>query len=196
MENRIKRLRIWISSLKGKIFIDRDDASRRICAEVEKNERYKKAATVLLFSSLKDEVDTRRLINNALSAGKNVFLPSCDGKKADMTIGKIGSAGELMPGAYGILEPKQKDCSLDRLADIEVAVLPGVAFDLDGNRIGRGKGYYDRFLKRMKNHTFRIGVAFDFQLLKKIGGRIHDEPVDLVITEARVVKINRTKTDK
>lgn len=189
MENRIKRLRIWITSLKGTIFVDRENASREICGKLEQDSHYKNASNVLLFSSLKDEVNTEMFVKNALSSGKNVFLPCCEKKSGNMMIGKIGPDDKLSLGAYGIYEPKTENCSHSCPADIEVVVLPGIAFDLKGNRIGRGKGYYDRFLKKIDKRVFRIGVAFDFQLLNDIGGREHDEPVNLILTEKRTIRI-------
>lgn len=189
MENRIKRLRVWISSLKGRILIDRENASMEICGKLERESHYKSAANVLLFNSLKDEVNTKVLVKNALSEGKNVFLPCCDKNNGNMMIGKVGPDKELLLGAYGIYEPKAENCSHSYPDAIDVVVLPGIAFDLNGNRIGRGKGYYDRFLKKINKRAFRIGVAFDFQLLNDIGGREHDEPVNLIITEKRTIKI-------
>ncbi len=93
---------------------------------------------------------------------------------------------ELSIGSYGILEPRTEKIRKTRVEDIDLIIVPGVAFDKKGNRIGHGKGYYDRLLD--KTNATKIGLAFEFQLLKEIPTDKHDLPIDILITEKRIIK--------
>ena len=191
MEKRIKRLRNWISGLKTKLPLDREKASTLVAGKLEDNEFFLLAKRVLLFYGLDDEVDTRQIIRNACSKGKIVYLPRCNKKEELFTMGRVNSLGDLEKSSYGIMEPKQnmhRDYSVE---DLDLVILPGVVFDTKGNRIGRGKGYYDKFLKKTGKKTKRIGVAFDFQVLEDVSGRKHDEPVDVVVTEKRIIYVKK-----
>ena len=93
---------------------------------------------------------------------------------------------DLKISSYGILEPKKdkiKNISSDK---IDLIIVPGVAFDLKGNRMGHGKGYYDRFLNLVKSTS--IGLAFEFQIIENIPVESHDKPIDMIITEKRIIK--------
>ncbi|MEA3346752.1 MAG: 5-formyltetrahydrofolate cyclo-ligase [Candidatus Auribacterota bacterium] len=189
MEKRIKRLRNWISGLKTKLPIDREKASTLVVRKLEDSEFFLSAKSVLLFYGLDDEVDTRKIIRNACSKGKIVYLPRCNKKEELFTIGRVNSLEDLEKSSYGIMEPKQDVCKDYSGENIDLIILPGVVFDIKGNRIGRGKGYYDKFLKKIGKKTKRIGVAFDFQVLEDVSGREHDEPVDVVVSEKRIIHV-------
>ncbi len=188
MEKKIKRLRNWISGLKTKLPLDREKASALVAGKLENNEFFLSAKRVLLFYGLDDEMDTRKIIQNAWAKGKIVYLPRCNKKEELFTIGRVNFLGELEKSSYGIMEPKQDICGDYSVEDLDLVILPGVVFDTKGNRIGRGKGYYDKFLKKTGKNTKRIGVAFDFQVLEDVSGRKHDEPVDVVVTEKRIIE--------
>lgn len=138
----------------------------------------------MLYVSTNKEVDTREIIQKALQEGKQVIVPLTRKKKRRIVPCLLKSWGDLAPGNYGILEP-QKAQSFP-LADIELVIVPGVAFDREGRRLGRGKGYYDRFLAHLSPTIPRIGLAFQTQMVEKVPIQGSDIPVDVIITETGV----------
>lgn len=137
------------------------------------------AQTILAYYSLPDEVCTRQLLDDLLSSGKTVLLPRVIDSE-HMELRRFTGSHDLHEGAFHILEPVG-----DLFTDyhlIDVALIPGVAFDAQGHRLGRGRGYYDRFLRTMGTAPFlRIGVCFDFQKVESVPSEAHDIPVDVVI---------------
>ncbi len=145
---------------------------------------YEAAATVALYAAFRGEVPTGEMIRQALAAGKEVLLPAVVGN--GLVFRRIEGEGDLAPGRFGIEEPKAC-CSEVAPEVVDLFVIPGVAFDLKGNRVGYGKGYYDRSLHRFEASGGLIGICYDFQLVDEIVGQPHDVIMDRVITERRVV---------
>jgi 5-formyltetrahydrofolate cyclo-ligase len=145
---------------------------------------YAAAGSVALYAAFRGEVPTAGLIRQALSAGKQVLLPAVEGD--GLVFRRIDSDACLVRGKYGIPEPGAS-CQAVGLEAIELFVIPGVAFDLQGHRVGYGRGYYDRALHRFESKGKFIGVCYDFQLVEQIAGEPHDVIMDWVITERRVV---------
>ncbi|MFH2028520.1 MAG: 5-formyltetrahydrofolate cyclo-ligase [Nanoarchaeota archaeon] len=144
---------------------------------------YKKAKTVMFYVSFGSEVFTHDMIKDALKS-KIVVVPKTLDHR--MTPSLIKSFKELnCKDKYGILQPfKVKRADKNK---IDLVIVPGVAFDLDGYRIGYGKGYYDKFLKGMRAE--KIGLAYEFKMIKKVPNEEHDIKVDKVVTEKDVYKI-------
>lgn len=134
--------------------------SERIAERLETHPLFCRAHTVLLYHSLNDEPATHALIDRAYAAGKHILLPVVEGDC--LCLYPYSGPEYLTTGPYGIREPANREVSFTRYEDIDLAVVPGVAFDNQGNRIGRGKGYYDRLLPRIS--ACKIGVCFPFQL--------------------------------
>lgn len=135
------------------------------------------AKTVLMYYSLPDEVFTHNVIDRLVNEGKTVLLPHVtDGE--NMELREYESRSDLAAGCYGILEPSGR--VFDDYGRIDVAVVPGMSFDADCNRLGRGKGYYDRFLAKIPD-LFKIGVCFDFQKLDHIPADGNDVRMDKII---------------
>lgn len=133
--------------------------------------------TILMYYSLPDEVNTHHAINQLVQSGKTVLLPRVvDGENMEMRV--YEKPGDLAPGYYGIMEPTGK--TYTAYDNIDVAVVPGMAFDSQGHRLGRGKGYYDRFLPKAAR-AYKIGVCFDFQKQNCIPADSHDIAMDCVI---------------
>ncbi len=145
---------------------------------------YAAARSVALYAAFRGEVPTSELIRQALLAGKEVLLPAVIGH--DLVFRRIVDETELVPGRFGIPEPNDS-CPCRDLDSIDLFVVPGVAFDLNGYRVGYGRGYYDRTLHRYESGGRLIGVCYDFQLVEVIAGEPHDVIMDRVITERRVV---------
>lgn len=141
---------------------------------------WQSAHAVLLYSALPDEVRTQRLIDAALRAGKQIFLPVVEGDRLQIRRYKDTTPVEKEP-LFGIYEPVGKNFPVCQYANIDLAVVPGMAFDAKGNRLGRGKGYYDKLLTKLDVHT--VGICFDFQYVDNVPTSSHDIPMDVVVTE-------------
>lgn len=158
-------------------------------AEIERRlfslDAFAKARTVLFYAAKGDEVLTKGMILRALSEGKRVALPVV--RQQDLVLSEIRSfEGDLAPGKFGIPEPKVLLPIGE--GEVEAVVVPGVAFDEDGNRIGFGKGYYDRLLKRLGERIPKIGLAYEFQVVPKIPAGEWDIPIHLIVTEKRTIR--------
>ena len=138
--------------------------------------RLANADTLLIYSALPDEVPTQSLIYELVAQGKTVLLPRVV-NDTDMELRRYTGTQDLQVGAFGILEPTGG--LFTDYEKIDVAVVPGMAFDKEGHRLGRGKGYYDRFLHLCTART--IGVCFDFQKVEEVPFEVHDIAVDVVI---------------
>ena len=139
-----------------------------------------KADYVLMYHSLPDEVDTHSALDQLLAMGKKVLLPKVV-SDTEMTIHEYTGQNSLKPSEpYGILEPTTSELSIIN-CQLSIAIVPGMAFDKQGHRLGRGKGYYDRFLSQIPN-IYKIGVCFPFQMLESIPSESTDVVMDEVIT--------------
>lgn len=146
------------------------------------------AKNIFAYVGIGCEVSTDALIEKLISDGKRVYVPLCHGK-GEMDAVYIPSLDFLKPGRYGIPEPH----SCDEKAfpeELDVIIVPGVAFGLDGTRLGRGAGYYDRFLSRAETAK-KIALCREATLFETVPTEPHDEKVDIVVSERRVIKIQR-----
>lgn len=155
--------------------------SEKIMEQVISLPSFQNARTVMLYASTAREPESHELIKVCLRE-KRVFLPKVT--KENITC-EVFLFRDLSPGAHGILEPKYAKAA-DPL-HIDVILIPGLAFDKKGYRIGHGGGYYDRFLQ--KTGAVKIGVCFEFQLLDKVPKEKHDVKMDVVVTEHIVRKM-------
>ena len=154
---------------------ERMSAAERVFSRLESLAAFAMADSILIYNSLPDELHTRTFIDRWQDL-KRFYLPRVNG--IDLDILPYHNA-RMHIGAFRIEEPTGND--LVDPESMELIIVPAVAYDRQGNRIGRGKGYYDRLLSRTK--ALRIGVAYDFQLVDEIEAEPHDIPVDIVITE-------------
>ena len=149
-------------------------------------EAFQRAACIALYSPIQQEVDTELLFATARSAGKQVLYPLvCD---SSLQFREVTETGQRTPGAFGILEP----CRFGEehsLTSANLIVVPGVAFDLQGHRIGFGKGYYDRCLSQLPKHGTLVGLCHDFQLLEQVPAEGHDIRMQYVVTDKRIVQV-------
>ena len=147
---------------------------------------YREAQRLLCYAAIHGEVQTRGILERALSDGKEVFVPVVtDRTRRHMVVAQIKDLGRDLArrGHFRIPRPLKlasREISLSRL---DLVILPGVAFDGQGNRLGRGGGYFDRFLVRVPARVPRVGLAFRFQVVKHLPREAHDQPVDQVVTE-------------
>ncbi|UFS68765.1 5-formyltetrahydrofolate cyclo-ligase [Geomonas sp. RF6] len=144
------------------------------------------ASTVALYSPIRNEVETSLVAREALRLGKELLFPAVVGPELEFR--RVAALSDLARGAFGILEP-QGEPRHPLTADL--IVVPGVAFDLFGRRIGYGRGFYDRALHRMEGSGRLVGFCYDFQLVEEIAGEPHDVMMDLVVTEAAAVRVKK-----
>ena len=172
------QLRRGLSKLNKK---DRVRKSRKIIHAVMGRARFRSARSLLIYAALPEEVRTRELIQKSLALGKRVFVPSVNLKKKLMEIFEIHhGTKDLKKGAYGIWEPVRR--KKERPKDLDLVIVPGLGFDKRGVRLGRGEGYFDRFLKKTKC-AVKWGLAFREQIVPRIPKAPHDVVMDDVLTD-------------
>ncbi len=148
---------------------------------------FNNAKSVFCFVSLKNEISTDSIINTALEQGKTVAVPYCVDNNGFMEFYRINSMSELKICSFGIREPDiTKCCKFDNY-DNAVCIVPAVCFDKKGNRIGYGKGYYDRFLRKFTSYS--IGLCYNDYILDNIPADSYDMQVDYIITENGIIDI-------
>jgi len=159
---------------------EQEEKSARILESIKSLKLFKKAGVVSCYVDTKQEVETRALIEWIWSVGKRVVVPFLDGN--EMKMSEIKSLSELEPKNL-FHEPKEK---IEFKEKIDVFIVPGMAFDESGARIGYGKGFYDKFLQNRKDCVL-LGLAFDCQIVEGIPREEHDISMDFVVTEKRIV---------
>ncbi|HEY5043366.1 MAG TPA: 5-formyltetrahydrofolate cyclo-ligase [Verrucomicrobiae bacterium] len=188
METEISKAK---NQLRGKIRValERISPAVRAVESVDLCDRLKvqlrSAHTILFFAPLPDELDVWPLLEELLAAEKIIALPFFDRDKNIYTARQISSAAtDIVMGKFGVREPASTcvEIPLDRF---DLVLVPGAAFDLGGNRLGRGKGFYDRLLAAASG--VKCGVGYDGQLLEKIPAEPHDARVDFIFTPSRCV---------
>ncbi|MGB9662445.1 MAG: 5-formyltetrahydrofolate cyclo-ligase [Moorellaceae bacterium] len=143
------------------------------------------ARLVMIYVSFGSEVQTLELIRDALHQGKRLAVPFCRRDRRELIASEVLYFPEdLSPGAWGILEPREETLRPVRPQEIDLCLVPGVAFDVHGNRLGYGAGYYDGLLPRLRPEAWKIGLAFDIQIVPTTYPEEHDFPLDAVITES------------
>jgi len=179
-----QKLRVSMLSQLSKLKeVDRANKSFSIQEKLFETLEFKKAKIILFYASLKNEVETDRMIKEAQAQGKVIGLPVVFDKERDLVPFLVKDFPKnLTLGPYDIRQPKEEFSNPISLADIDLVIVPGVAFDERGNRLGRGKGYYDRFLKTLPKDTPSIGLAFDFQIVDDLPHSSVDLPVKKIIT--------------
>jgi 5-formyltetrahydrofolate cyclo-ligase len=144
-------------------------------------EEYCEAKVIALYSSIHNEVETTLVIRDALLSGKTVLLPAV--YAGEMFFRELSDITKMRKGQYGIMEPVETGRVVDP-AVADMIVLPGIAFDIEGRRIGYGKGYYDKALHSLEESGKLVAICYDFQLVDEISGEPHDVRVDMIITES------------
>jgi len=167
-----------------------ENKSIKITQKVVELENFKEAKAIMCYMDFKNEVMTKYIISHCFESGKRVILPlvdSINGEKKIVPYEIVDLEKDVGPGTLGILEPK-KDCAkVFSAEEIDLVIVPGVAFDLSKNRLGYGAGLYDRFLKTVKPNCPKVGIAFEFQIYDVLPVEDHDIPLDFVITEERII---------
>jgi len=169
------------------------DAARAAQGRLLALEIWRAATTVALYMAFRSEMATDLLLEDAWAAGKRVLLPRCrpcdaNNGAGDMDLAAVSCMEEIRPGAYGIREPDPEVCLTAGALAPDLAVIPAVAFDRQGFRLGYGGGYYDRYLARPGTHCTRcVGLGFAFQVLNVLPREPWDKPVHFICTEEELI---------
>jgi len=143
---------------------------------------YCDAKNILIYYPFRSEIDTTVIITRAITDGKRIILPKVSGKALELFYIK-DIKKDLMPGAYGIMEPDRDLCIPAKYTEPDLAVVPGVGFDRHKNRLGYGGGYYDRLMPRLSKNIKKIALCFQVQIVDLLPCFAHDIRVDKVISE-------------
>ncbi|MFH1240400.1 MAG: 5-formyltetrahydrofolate cyclo-ligase [Candidatus Diapherotrites archaeon] len=154
---------------------------------------FKKAKNVMFYAAMKGEVKTRAMIQETLAMGKKVIVPITDFEKQEISISEIKSFTELEEKKCGLYEPKKEFFREFDPKKVDFIIVPGLAFDCEGDRIGYGFGFYDKFLLKIKPTIPTVGLAFEFQIVYEIPREKHDVPIHKIVTEKRIIDTKQGK---
>ena len=168
-------------------FEEKESLSDVIIKKFLEDETLKKSKTVMSYMSFKNEVETKELHSLLISLGKTVILPKVVGDNIiPIKISKLFSQGN-----FGILEPIGNEF----LEKIDLIIVPGIVFNRSGDRIGFGKGFYDRFLSQKRYETsFKVSFAYDFQVVDSFQGEKFDIKIDRLITDKEILNFHKNKS--
>ena len=165
-----------------------EDKSRLITEQFLSLQLVRKAKSIFIYNSIRGEVQTRGIIENFFMQGKTVTVPVADCETHELVVSKLKSLDELKEGVFGIPEPVTTESI--PLEQVDMIVVPGIAFDETGSRIGHGFGFYDKLLRKVKEKPV-IALAYEMQLLQNIPCDDHDIKVDKIVTEKRVIECKK-----
>ncbi|MCL2023479.1 MAG: 5-formyltetrahydrofolate cyclo-ligase [Oscillospiraceae bacterium] len=166
---------------------EKEALDERIFKRVTSLWSYRETDTLFAYASGPLEVDTFAIIRHALETGKKVALPRCIDDTRDMIFGLIDSVDDLEDGAYGVLAPKEY-CEKAEPQHQSLCLVPGLTFDMNGARLGFGKGYYDRFLTDFPGNM--AGLCYEGCLRPRVPCGRYDQKIPVVVTEKRVIRTN------
>jgi 5-formyltetrahydrofolate cyclo-ligase len=197
MTDTTKNAKIALRTRMRGVLTDLDQASAhlaslRACERLTALDPFRSAQIVMLYMPLPMEVDLTTIALRCFQSGKTICVPRVDWEKRDMVPVEVTTFDDRMaPDAHGVRSPREGRPISPLLIDL--IVVPGLAFDAAGRRIGRGGGYYDRFLARLRPDTFKVGLAFDEQIVDEVPVDDWDVNVDSVVTDRRVTRSNATR---
>lgn len=152
-------------------------------------EEFKKAKTIGLYLSFENEVDTFRLLEFIKAAGKKIVVTYTESKSIVLVPVYVNDIkNDLVEGAWGYLEPKVDELEKAGEEDIDFVIVPGVVFDEERNRVGFGKGYYDKYLSKLRDDAVTAAVAYEFQVLTSVPVESHDIKMKMIVTEDRIIR--------
>ncbi|MGD9551656.1 MAG: 5-formyltetrahydrofolate cyclo-ligase [Candidatus Caldatribacteriota bacterium] len=164
--------------------------SKIIADNLMKLDIYQQSTNIMLYVATKSEVQTWEIIKSAQKDKKNIFIPLII-RGSNMVFPSLVKdfEKELIRGDLGIFQPSKEFYRLCPPNILDLVIVPGVAFTVQGYRLGRGGGYYDHFLSQLEPRTISVALAFEMQILTEIPVEEKDIPVDYIITEKRIIKI-------
>ncbi|HEX9025321.1 MAG TPA: 5-formyltetrahydrofolate cyclo-ligase [Clostridium sp.] len=170
--------------------VEKEKMDKKILDEFYENKYYREAKNIFIYISYDSEINTRGIINKALKDNKKIYVPRTEFKTRFMDAVEITSLDNLIESKYGILEPSVEEPHIEP-NELDLIVVPGVAFDRNGGRMGYGAGFYDRYFKRISKDGIKkiakLALAYDFQILEKVPMNEQDVPVNYIITEKEFI---------
>jgi len=183
----------WMKKRKKVAKKEGDIKSKIISKKILSLKEIKELKNIMIYVSYRSEVSTNKLIISLLNKNKRIFAPYCIKDEKRMEVVEIENPDQdLEKGAYGIKEPAKRirNNKIDP-KNLDIVVVPAVAFSKSGYRVGYGGGYYDRFLERLANKTITIGINYEEMLFDTVPKEDHDLAVDMVVTDKRLLRINK-----
>jgi len=165
-----------------------EEKTKRVENRLFEFANFLEANIVLLYINSISEVNSREILKRSFDYNKIVILPAFDTTKYEMKLMKVDNLDtDLTLGPRGILEPDSSRCNVVPIECIDIAIIPGVAFDEKGGRIGSGDGYYDRLIPELSITTRKVALAFENQIIPLVHMESYDKYVDIIITEKRII---------
>lgn len=170
---------------------DKDSLSQAIVSSCRALVEARRARTILFYVDVRDEVRTKQALPSALASSSRIVVPWCN-DSGELELFHLESMDELATGRFGILEPSPELRQLPRkhvdVSELDAVIVPGVAFDRNGGRLGHGRAYYDRLLKNVRSDCALIGLAWECQIVPEIPMSEHDVFMDFVVTERTIYR--------
>ena len=188
-----KILRKEILTKRKNIDILKKEAiDKKIVDKFYESKYYKEAKNIFIYISYDSEINTKGIINKALNDNKKIYVPRTEFKTRLMDAVEIVSLDNLIESEYGILEPSVEEPHIEP-SGLDLIIVPGVAFDRNGGRMGYGAGFYDRYFKKISKDNIKkivkLALAYDFQVLEEVPMNEQDVPVSYIITEKEFIHI-------
>jgi len=169
---------------------EKEKMDKEILDRFFESKYYKEAENIFIYISYDSEIDTSEIIDKAFKDGKKIYVPRTEFETRLMDAVEITSFDNLIKSSYGILEPSIEDSHINP-NELDLIVVPGVAFDRNGGRMGYGAGFYDRYFKKINKDNIKrivkLALAYDFQVLEEVPMNVQDVPVDFIITEKEFI---------
>lgn len=185
-----KELRSYIK-IKRKSVENKAEKDSLVAQNLLSLDEIKKADTVLCYISLDDEICTDEIVRVLLDSGKSIGAPYCVDNNGNMDFYYITDFDDLRIQSFGVREPVIEKCKKVTSFDNTIIILPGLCFDPNGNRLGYGKGYYDRFLQI--HSLISVGLCYNSLIVKKVPTDMYDKKADIIVTENDIIRINGGK---
>lgn len=183
-----KALRAAVLAERGRMSAEaRIDNSRAILPRLLGLPEYHRADSVMTYMSFGEEVDTHEFFDRLLADGKSILLPRIDRARRALAVHRVTRVTDLVPGVWGILEPRS-DLPPAAVDAADFILMPGLAFDRAGNRLGYGAGYYDRLLSSAAGRAWRVAAAFDCQVVDAVPIGPDDQPIHALITPTQLLR--------
>lgn len=162
--------------------------SGAVAGQLEKLPFYREAGTIMFFLSFRSEVATRGMVEKNLEQGKRVLAPKMSPRERVLLPSQLlDLEKDLVLGYFDVPEPRPEALRPVEPAEIDLLIVPGVAFDLRGNRLGYGGGYYDRFFERLRPEVPLVAIAFELQIVPRVPTEPWDRRMDWLVTEERAI---------
>jgi 5-formyltetrahydrofolate cyclo-ligase len=186
-----KQLRKYIQNKRDNLTLElRNEKSKEIAQKFLKTRDYLNSKNIFIYYPFRSEIDTTIIIKKALKESKNIILPRVEGTLLNLYfVNDVHT--QLQEGSYRIMEPIPSSCTRAYVADINLAIVPGVAFDKNLNRLGYGGGFYDKILRNLPQGIKKIALSFDIQIVPNIPVQDYDIKIDMIITESKIYKAER-----